>query len=132
MQRMVISPFLKFVAIGAFNTAVTYALYLWLLRSLSFSVAYSISFASGIGIALLLQARYVFKVAITPRKMIFYPLTYGVQYLFGLGVVTLAVRVLNISERYALACSIVLSVPVMFWLTRHVLKNADQDGEMDT
>lgn len=129
---MVSSRFLRFIAVGAFNTVVTYALYLWLLRSMNFSLAYSISFATGIVIALLLQARYVFKVGITPRKLLLYPLTYGVQYLFGLLVVTLCVRLLNISERYALACSIALSIPLMFWLTRHVLKDADGPGRAGT
>ena len=125
---MVSPRFLKFIAVGAFNTVVTYALYLWLLRLMNYSLAYSISFAAGIVIALLLHARYVFKVGITPRKLLLYPLAYGVQYLFGLAVVTLAVRVLNISERYALACSILLCIPLMFWLTRHVLRDADCPG----
>lgn len=125
---MVSLRFRKFIVVGAFNTVVTYALYLWLLRSMSYSLAYSISFAVGVVIALLLHARCVFKVGITPRKLFLYPLTYGVQYLFGLVVVTLAVRVLNISERYALACSIVLSIPLMFWLTRRVLRDADRPG----
>lgn len=125
---MVSLRFRKFIVVGAFNTVVTYVLYLWLLRSMSYSLAYSISFAVGIVIALLLHARYVFKVGITARKLFLYPLTYGVQYLFGLVVVTLAVRVLNISERYALACSIVLSIPLMFWLTRRVLRDADRSG----
>jgi putative flippase GtrA len=125
---MVTPRFLKFIAVGAFNTLVTYALYLWLLRSMSYSLAYSISFAAGIVIALLLHARYVFKVGITPRKLLLYPLTYGVQYVFGLVVVTLAVRLLNIPERYALACSIMLSIPLMFWLTRRVLRDADPPG----
>lgn len=118
--------FFKFLIVGFINTVLTYILYLWLLQSMSYKSAYSISFIAGIIIALILNSRFVYKVTITRVTLIAYPVIYGFQYFFGLFVVSLAVNILGVSEKYALAFSIFLSIPLMFWLTGKVLQNRDQ------
>jgi putative flippase GtrA len=119
----------KFLIVGSINTILTYLLYLWLLQSMSYRLAYSISFFIGIVIALILNAQFVYRVTITRTKLITYPIIYGLQYLFGLLVVSFAVNILGVSEKYALALSIFLSIPLMFWLTGKVLQNREQPSQ---
>jgi putative flippase GtrA len=115
--------------VGSINTILTYIIYLWLLQSMSYRLAYSISFFIGIIIALILNARFVYRVTITLTKLITYSFIYGLQYLFGLFVVSFAVNILGVSEKYALALSILLSIPLMFWLTGKVLQNREQPSQ---
>lgn len=122
LKKMAASQAFRFVVAGGINTVLTYALYLFLLPSTGYAIAYTISYAAGIGLALLLHARYVFNAAITPRSMVLYPLFYLGQYLLGLAVVSAAVKWFGIAPEYALAISIAINVPLMFMLSRWVFK----------
>lgn len=120
--RVISERFLRFLVVGGVNTVITYLLYLWLLTLLDYRFAYSISFVFGIALALIMQARFVFKIKITSRTALMYPLIYAVQYLKGLAIVTLSVQYFLIPKQFALGISVILCVPLMFFLTRAVLK----------
>ncbi len=114
--------FAKFLLVGGINTALTYALYLALLHwQVSYQIAYSISFVLGIVIAFVLQTRFVFDAKANIRNAVVYPIVYSAQYLFGLLVITIAVRFFAVPKPYALAISILLSVPLMYLLTQRLL-----------
>lgn len=121
-SHVISERFLRFLVVGGVNTVMTYLLYLWLLTLLDYRLAYSVSFVFGIGLALTMQARFVFKTKVTPRTALMYSLIYGVQYIVGLAIVTFSVQYLMVPKQFALAISVVLCVPLMFFLTRSVLK----------
>jgi putative flippase GtrA len=120
---MVLSRFARFLLVGGMNTALTYLLYLALLHwQVSYQIAYSISFALGMVIAFVLQTRFVFAAQASVRNALVYPIVYSVQYFFGLLVITTAVRVFAVPKPFALAISIVLSIPVIYLLTQRLLR----------
>lgn len=123
MKSALQQQFIRFLLIGTANTALTYGLYLWLLTLMEYRYAYSISFAAGVMINFFLQTRFVFETQRSWGKLLRYPLVYVVQYLFGLGVITLAVQVFNLPTQWAMLCAIILSIPITFLISRWVLRD---------
>lgn len=111
----------RFLVSGAINTAVTYAIYLVLLRYMDYRSAYGVAFVSGIVLSYALNVRFVFRVRPSWRSAILFPVVYIIQYLVGLGVLQLAVERFAIPREYALLASIAVSVPLTFVLTRVLL-----------
>ncbi len=123
---------LRFLISGAINTAVTYAVYLVLLRYLDYRSAYGVAFVSGIAFSYLLNVRFVFRVRPNWRSAILFPLVYVIQYLVGLGVLQSAVERFAIPREFALLASIAVSIPLTFVLTRFLLRrNAPPAGSLD-
>jgi putative flippase GtrA len=112
--------FIRFLGSGGVNTAITYALYLTLIQFLSYKVSYTISFAAGIFLAYCLSRFFVFRVKAGLFAVTLFPLVYLVQYLLGLGVVTLWVDTLNWNQTLAPLASIALTVPITFFLSHLV------------
>lgn len=109
---------LRYLVVGGVNTAVTYAGYLALLQVVPYAVAYTIAFVLGIGIAYLMQARFVFDAAASWQTFFAFPLVYAVQY--GVGLVALRVLVESglMSREFALFAVLVVTVPIGFALSR--------------
>lgn len=114
------SAFRRFLVSGAFNTGVTYGLYLVLLSFFSYRVSYSVSYLAGIVLAYELNRAFVFRARRSAMSMAVTPLIYLLQYALGLGIVTLAVGHLGLDARLGPIASIVFTVPVTFVLTRWV------------
>ena len=112
---------LRLLIAGAINTAATYAIYLALLPLLDYTLAYTIAYVTGIVISYLLSTSFVFRVSRTAANMATFPLVYVVQYLLGALVLNLAVRWFGIPEKFALVVSIVVTIPVTFFLSRALL-----------
>ena len=115
-----LGPFARFLVSGAFNTLVTYLLYLLLLQFLSYRISYTISYAAGIVLAYELNRVFVFKAPRSLASIAATPLIYLLQYCVGLGVVSLWVEYLGLSARIAPLVAIALTVPLTFVLTRWV------------
>ena len=113
-----LGPFARFLVSGAFNTLVTYLLYLLLLMFLGYRVSYTISYAAGIVLAYELNRVFVFKAPRSFASIAATPLIYLLQYCVGLGVVSLWVEYLGLSAKVAPLVAIALTVPVTFLLTR--------------
>src|SRR6478672_4793412 len=110
----------RFVAFGALNTLATYALYCVLVAFIAPQVAYAIVFALGIGLAYVLNSRYVFAAPIRAGTAALYPLVYGAQY----GANALLIEVFigaGLGPRAALASALVIVTPLSFVLNRRVL-----------
>lgn len=115
-----VSTFTRFLVSGGFNTALTYLLYLVLFRFLSYSISYTIAFAAGIIIAYTLNRYFVFRSHRGVKTVALFPLVYLVQYLAGLGIVSLWVEVFGWNAVFAPIAAIALTVPLTFILSRLV------------
>ena len=112
---------LRFLIVGALNTAAGYALYLLLLRVGPYAVAYTLTWVSGIVLAFVSHSLYVFRTPLRWRRLLPYPLVYLGQYLLGLVVLYLGVEVLGWSERIVPALALAVTLPVSYLMNRMVL-----------
>jgi putative flippase GtrA len=110
--------FARYVVVGVVNTAVTYAVYLALLRAMPYAWAYTIAFVLGIGLAYALQSRYVFGTAASWRTFFAFPLVYVVQYAVGVVALRLLVETGLMTRELALFAVLLVTVPVGFVLSR--------------
>lgn len=107
----------RFLASGAFNTMLTYGLYLIALRFTSPGIAYTLVYAVGIALAYALNRSFVFRSHAGWRSALAMPLIYLLQFLLSLGVVTLWVR-LGLPATLAPLPAIVLCMPLTYLLSR--------------
>lgn len=114
--------FPRFVLAGGVNTIATYALYLLLLRWLSYPVAYSLTYACGIGLGYLLNVYWVFKKVPSLRTALPYPLTYALNYVLGLGLLWCLVEILMLPKEVAPVIVVIVSVPLMYLVTRAIFQ----------
>lgn len=117
-RRIVYSQFGRFLLSGGFNTVLTYVLYLLLLQVVSYWVAYSISFITGIGLAYFLNRTFVFRQHRGRISWFGVPLVYGIQYGAGVALLWLWVSVLEFDARIGPLVVIALTVPLTFYLMR--------------
>jgi putative flippase GtrA len=107
----------RFALSGAFNTAVTYALYVLALRLWLPHVAYTVVYVAGIALAYVLNRVFVFRSHAGWRSVAATPVVYLFQYLLSLGIVQLWVSV-GLPASLAPIPAIVLSLPVTYVLSR--------------
>lgn len=112
--------FPRFLIAGAVNTGLTYVLYLGLLFLMPYVWAYSLTYAVGIGMGYLLNARWVFKRAPSLGSATVYPLTYALNYLVGVGMLWLLVELIHIPKEIAPLLVVAVSVPVMYIVTKSI------------
>lgn len=108
----------RFLVSGATNTALTYLLYLGTLGALGHRLAYTLAFASGLLLVYLLNRHFVFRTHAGWRSVLAMPLIYLVQYLVGLGVVEIWVRLLGWPATLAPLAAIGVTVPMVYLLSR--------------
>lgn len=113
--------FLRFLLIGLVNTVATYILYLFLLQFLHYSYAYTITFVVGVVLSYFLTSIFVFKAKLSIRKGISYPLVYLVQYLVGLLVLHICVKMLGLPAWFSGIVVVLVAVPITFVLSRFIL-----------
>ncbi|NWF34647.1 GtrA family protein [Stenotrophomonas sp. SAM-B] len=105
---------------GGFNTAVTYAAYLFLLQVAEYKLAYTISYLGGLVIAFTLNRLFVFRAHRGWKSIVLFPLVYAAQYLLGLAVAIVWVETLSLPPAVAPIAAIIITVPVTFILSRAV------------
>ena len=115
------SEFLRFLIAGSLNTIISYIVYLLLLYYLPYLLAYSMAYAIGLLFSFYLNAKFVFKVPVTFKKILFYPSIYLVQYLLGLLILYITVNFFQISEKLSLLISIFITIPITFILNRIIM-----------
>jgi putative flippase GtrA len=106
---------LRFLIFGALNTLATYALYCVLVAFIAPQVAYAIVFALGIGLAYLLNSRFVFGSRMRASTATAYPLIYLGQYAVNAMLIEVLVRA-GLGPRAALAAALALVTPLSFLL----------------
>lgn len=120
----------RFLAGGVLNTGITYLLYLGLLQLVSYRIAYSAAFVTGILISYGLNAVFVFRARITIGSLIRFPLIYLAQYLIGIVLVVTLVELAGVAAWIAPIFAIVVTVPLTFVLSR-ALFSSDKKAEVD-
>jgi putative flippase GtrA len=116
------TAFVKFIASGAFNSLITYAVYLALVPLLSYRWSYTVAYAMGILLAYLLYRYFVFGNSGGRYGLFWVVLIYLGQYLLGLALVSLWVELLRAPVLWAPAFSIAILIPVSYALNRWVFR----------
>lgn len=114
--------FPRFLIAGTLNTGLTYLLYLGLLLLMPYIWAYSLTYVVGIALGYMLNARWVFNKAASLRTATTYPLTYGFNYIFGVGMLWFLVEVINLPKEIAPLVVVALSVPIIYFLTKAIFQ----------
>jgi putative flippase GtrA len=110
----------RFLAVGAFNTILTFVLYQILILLLSYRLAYTFSFATGIAVAAMANAKFVFCVPIVWTRSVLVAIFYLANYGIGLGLLTAIVHG-GVSIRLAPLFAIPLMLPLNFIGSRMIL-----------
>lgn len=113
---------IRFAGVGLLNSAAGYALYLLLLRFLSYPVSFALTYAAGIFISYALHSRFVFRRSLEWNKALRYPAVYGIQYILSALLLWAAVEFLAVDPRIAALLAVALTVPVVFWMSRRIIK----------
>jgi putative flippase GtrA len=124
------NSFLRFVASGAFNTAITYLAYLVLLTFMPYGWSYTCAYLLGIAIAYVMYRYVVFRRSGGRAGPVWVALIYAVQYLLGLSLVHWWVRGLGGAAALAPLFATAISLPVTFVLTRHVFRARNQPADL--
>ncbi|GAB3307717.1 GtrA family protein [Luteimonas notoginsengisoli] len=119
----------RFVIAGGINTLLTLALYWLLLAWFEYRVAYTISFVAGIVSGFALNTYAVFRVPWSWMRLLAFPSVHAVNYVVGLAIVWLSVRVFGIDERLAPVVAAVAIIPLNFMMTRLVIKPPAQSEQ---
>ena len=114
--------FAKFLAVGAINTAASYALFVALELLLPYVVAYAIAYVCGIVLSYVLNTAFVFHVRQSWSTFLRFPLVYVVQFALGSAIVVALVEGFAVSPRLAALVAIVATIPVTFVAARFVLR----------
>ena len=115
------SRFVGFVLFGGLNAAVTYLLYLVLSYTFHYQIAYLVAYATGIALAYVFNAFFVFKTRFSITKIVSYPIFYATQYLLGAGMMYLMLNVFGIHNALAPLLVIAMLVPCSYYMNKKAL-----------
>ncbi|ARP84092.1 hypothetical protein CAL12_26935 [Bordetella genomosp. 8] len=119
------SQFLRFLVGGGINTAVTYVLFLALASFMRTSVAYTITYVFGIALSYAINILLVFRRRPSVATAAMYPAVYGLQYLYGLLMLSFLIDRVGMTKQVAMLVVIVTSIPLTFAATRLLLRKRD-------
>lgn len=114
------SSFSRFLLSGAFNTGVTYLLYLGLLNLFPYQASYAIAYVTGIVLAYVLNRAFVFKSHRGMTSVIGLPVVYAVQYVIAALILWLWVDLIGWDEKLAPLAALCVTVPGTYLLSRWV------------
>jgi len=113
---------LRFLIGGGANTLLSYAIYWLLLAWLSYPFAYTVSYAAAILTGFTISTWFVFRTPWSWHKLAAFPLVQLLNYLLGLGTVTVCVRYLDVDTRIAPVLATAIVLPANFLLTRSLMR----------
>ena len=120
------SRFLKFIASGAFNTLASYLLYVALLSFLPYRWSYAISYVMGIALAYVLYRYFVFGRSGGRYGPFWVALTYLLQFVLGLALVSFWVQIIGAPALWAPLFAVSVSMPLSYVLNRWVFSNTQE------
>ena len=118
--------FVRFVATGLVNTAVSYIVYLLLLPVAGYNLAYVVAFLAGLTVSYLLNLRWVFRVPASWSRALRFPLVYLPQLLLGLAINYGLIEALGVDARLSLLFVIAITVPLNYLIARWLLAPEQQ------
>jgi putative flippase GtrA len=113
---------LRFVVIAGMYSLVSYAVYLSLLKILSYPVSFTISYVVGILLSYYLNSKVVFGVKLNLKKFVVFPLIYIVRYFLNMFFLYFQIEILKFNKRISFIVAALILVPVTFILSRTVLR----------
>ncbi|KZC19488.1 MULTISPECIES: GtrA family protein [Rhodanobacter] len=126
-HRHISAEALRFLVGGSLNTLLSYVIYWLLLPWLSYPFAYTISYAATILTGFAMNTWFVFRAPWSWRKLVAFPLVQLLNYLMGLGTVTICVHYISIDARIAPVLATVIVLPANFLLTRSLMRFREQE-----
>lgn len=123
--------FARYLAVGAANTAASYAVYLLLLAVADYRVAYTVAYVAGLVGGYLAHARFVFAARPGLRSAASYLATYGAMYATSLLVLYGAVEALAVPKPLGMLAALAVTVPASFVLLRRGFRPPSIDPEED-
>jgi putative flippase GtrA len=123
-QQQRLSAPAKFLISGALNTAATYVLFLFLIRFFGASAAYTLTYAIGIVIAYFLNTFFVFRTGHSKRMVFAVPVSYLIQYFYGLAALNTLIQIFRLPGNIAMAIVIASSFPLQFLILRFAARGS--------
>lgn len=117
-KRAIRSQFGRFIVSGGINTASTYAIYLLLLRWISYKESYTVAYIAGIVLSYFLNRVFVFGTHQGVRTALLFPLVYLAQYLGGLLVLWIWIEILGLGVRFGPIAVVLTTLPMTYVLTK--------------
>lgn len=119
--------FLRFLVAGGTNTAITFVLYLGLLRVLDYTWSYVLAFVAGVVLAYLMQRYLVFGASGGRFGWLFLSFSYVFQLGLGVFLVRAWVQTLHAPEALAPLFSAAVTVPLMFVISRQIFRGKAEE-----
>lgn len=117
----------RFIFVGIANAVFTYTVYLAVNVWASYTIAFTVSFSSGILFSAILNARYSFSVSLTARSLLLYTVICIINYVIGLYILRYLVDSLGLHEAIAPLIVIIAIVPISFVGARLALAGARRE-----
>lgn len=114
--------FIFFVFVRGVCAVLSYGCYLLMLIWFRYEVAYVGSYVIGIGLAYLASAMVVFKQPLNRKSAMLFPLVYLIQFVLGLLLLRLAVETFGVPEWAALAVSVILTLPLTYYMSKWAVR----------
>ena len=111
-----------FVIIGGINTLVTGAVFIAISEVIEYELAYALTYVLGIALSYWMNSRWVFRVPMTWKKLVQFPLVYLAQWACGAVLLYVFVEGAGIHKNYAAFLIPVVTVPITFVISRVILK----------
>ena len=112
---------LRFVTGGGINAAITYTAYLVLNMALNYQWSYLIAYIIGIIFSYGFNSLIVFKVPLSWRGLLAYPIVYVVQYGASALMLGLLVESKVLSETLAPLLVVVITIPLTYVMSKLVI-----------
>jgi putative flippase GtrA len=130
-ERFKNPEFWRFLVAGGINSLLAYLLYAALVTVVPYQLAYGLSYAAGIGISYLLNARYVFREKYSFKTFFRYPIVYLVQYILGSLLMYVGIDLFSLDKYVAPFLVIVMTIPITFILSRFIIKRTHGSTRCD-
>jgi putative flippase GtrA len=114
---------LRFVLVGGFNTAVTYAIYCVLVIWWHPQLAWFTVFMIGLAMGFVLHTRVAFRAALARHKALAYLAVQLFAYAFCSAIIHAGITWFGLGPRVAAALAIAMNVPLSFVLSRRALSD---------
>lgn len=120
LRTLIAMQIFRFILSGTLSTAVMYGIYLVLNLILNYQVSYFISYVATVIFSYVLNAYFVFKIPMSWKTFMQFPLVYVVQYVCSAIGLEILVR-LGVSETIAPLIAIVFLLPLTYFLSRLIM-----------
>lgn len=115
--------FFRFLLSGGINTALTYAIFLLLLKIFSYTTSFTLAYLTGIVIAYVMNRFFVFNHHQGLKSIILLPFVYLLQYVLSIIILWCWVEKLGLAVRLAPLAAIGITVPVTYIFSKLIFQH---------